>query len=130
MNYAADMVSDQLADVMSVDDTYKFAARQLLPSLRERAEDNLSSLPIGFARSMVATELSSLLVYKEGLDYVERSMPKSSFAKVALDYAAQEEHIEKIIEQLEASGVECSAEAVELLRIGGARTAVSRSLKA
>lgn len=128
MNLAADQITEQVSDVLSEDEIYEFAARQLLPSLRERAGDRLRErVPVGFAKSMVATELSSMLVYREGLDYVERNIPRNKFAAVALQYAKEAEAVDAMVAQLENSGFENASTAAALLKAAGTRAALAKS---
>uniref|UniRef100_A0A7S2U2N6 Glutamate/phenylalanine/leucine/valine/L-tryptophan dehydrogenase C-terminal domain-containing protein n=1 Tax=Lotharella oceanica TaxID=641309 RepID=A0A7S2U2N6_9EUKA len=129
MNYSSDHISAQLTDCLDRQHILELASSALLPSLREKAGDRLGQLPPGYIINMVAKHLSSQLVYHEGLDYVERSIPQDKFALVAVQYAEETKRVWDMVDAVSKADIASGSkeEIVELLRLGGPRIAVSRS---
>jgi len=129
MNMSSDYISEQLPKVVEMKEITDLAANALLPSLRRRAKNQIHRLPEGYIINMVAKYLSSQMVYHEGLDYVERSIPRKKFAQVALQYFEETKRINEILDVVRDASLDSvdKEEILELLRIGGPRVAVSNS---
>ena len=81
-------------------------------------------VPEPYIKNAIASCLASKLVYQEGTQFVRS---QSNLAAVALEYLKQEGRVAALVEQLERSSDVPEAEKqamIELLRAGGARTAL------
>merc|ERR1712196_529346 len=83
--------------------------------------------PEASLHNLIASSLSSRIVYKEGLEFVAQ-ISDSALGEVALQYLTQEQRVNTLIEEVEASGVKHSEEIKELLLKGGIRAAVMPSI--
>lgn len=101
--------------------------KHLPKKLREVADERLiTRVPWAYVRNVVACMLSSRIVYKEGLAYVEK-LPDSRLAEIALRYVMEERAIRHLVEGVlgreELTGDE-RARAAELLQQAGVRAAL------
>jgi len=127
MNSTSDVIVHQLPETIDQTEILELAKSALLPSLRTKSGDKLKVVAKGYINNLVAKWLSSQLVYHEGLDYVQRSIPKNKLAEASLQYVEETKRIDKMIEKLRGHGIEEEKEIIELLSIGGPRVAVFKS---
>ena len=83
--------------------------------------------PEAYLHNLIASSLASRVVYKEGLEFVAQ-ISDGALGEVALQYLTQEQRVNELIGEVEASGVKHSAEIKELLLKGGIRAAVMPSI--
>lgn len=106
---------------------------QLPPSLFERygqndayptegAEGAQERLPWPYQKSCISSGLSSRLVYREGLAFVE-GLPDTTLSRFALTYLQQEPRVRLLARQVAASGLDFASDVSELLMRGGVRAA-------
>jgi len=79
-------------------------------------------LPWPYKKSTISSGLSSRLVYREGLAFVE-GLPQQQLAEFAFNYLQQERRVRELAKQVAAAGLPFSAEVEKLLLAGGVRAA-------
>ena len=83
-------------------------------------------LPWPYQKACISSGLSSRLVYREGLHFVE-ALPEAQLASFAFRYLTEERRVRSLAAQVASSGLGFSAEVEALLLRGGVRTAAEMS---
>jgi len=114
---------------LDYDEMLETLSQQHLPEsiLRLGGSRLKEKCPEAYLHNLIASSLSSRIVYKEGLEFVAQ-ISDSALGEVALQYLTQEQRVNTLIEEVEASGVKHSEEIKELLLKGGIRAAVMPSI--
>jgi glutamate dehydrogenase len=99
--------------------------REYLPSvLFATAGDSVfTRVPADYLTRVIASSLSSRIVYREGLEWFEH-MPDDAIAQLAMQYLQQEGQIKRLVEQVNRSALPDREIISGLLREGGTRTAL------
>ena len=82
----------------------------------------VSKLPWPYQRACISSGLSSRLVYREGLSFVE-GLPEQTLSDFALTYLQQEPRVRLLAKQVASSGLSFASEVESLLLRGGIRAA-------
>ena len=101
-------------------------AKAHLPAkLLELGLDHLEErIPEAYLRNVIGKSLASHIVYKEGLEFISY-VSDDTLGDVTLRYLAEEDSIEALVREVEASGMEHAAKIKALLLKGGVRAAVT-----
>lgn len=125
-----DAVSNTLGEMAEAD---RLLARRLVreylpPVLLERSgEQVFERIPAPYLNQVIASALSSKIVYREGLDWFEH-MPDQSTAALAVHYLRQETETQHLVEEIEGSTLAGRERIAELLREGGTGAALRKAL--
>ena len=93
----------------------------LPPILREVAGSRLHQGPLDYRQRIVACSLSSKIVYREGITYLE-DLPNEALCELVLTYLRGESVVRELIEEIKNSELSSSDKLIRLLEYGGART--------
>merc|ERR1712136_555044 len=103
----------------------QFFTEQHLPQkLSEKAAGQVDRIPLDYLRNAFASCLSSKLVYREGINFIE-SQPLDSIAQLSLRYFSAEKSVERLLEKVGGSNTLADADreqVMRLLRRGGVRS--------
>jgi len=105
-------------DVISVDDRRRLVIDSLPKKLVEVAGDRLDDLPEAYTRAMLASSLSSRMVYSEGVEFVD-SLSNAQLKQAAGNYLARTDLLSEILSEVENSELPNRKSIAELIRIGG-----------
>jgi len=95
----------------------------------ESAGDNVfTRVPADYLTRVVASSLSSRIVYREGLECFEH-MPDDAIAQLALQSLRQEGKIKRLVEQVSSSALPDREVIARLLQEGGTRTALRNRIE-
>lgn len=125
-----DALTDALADVQPEDPLFQ----ELLPLVKgalpkkliQVAGDRISTrFPVQYQRNAIAKMLASMLVYKEGIHFVE-IQPQDRMAERAIEYYRHHCRIQQVLQELQGDNHEISGEMrvllTDIIARGGART--------
>jgi glutamate dehydrogenase len=87
-----------------------------------------SRVPSDYLTRVIASTLSSRIIYREGLEWFE-NMPDHAIARLALQYLRQEGQIKRLVEQINRSALPDREIIAKLLREGGTRTALRNQME-
>lgn len=128
INAVTDAITDALEDKGPgdplFDDMVSVIKLNLPNKLSELAWDRVATqLPLQYQRNAIASTLASRLVYKEGIHFVE-ALDSRDMAKFAFKHHVVSRDIDDLARRIEENNndKDAIAEALELLREGGART--------
>ncbi|MCA9776733.1 MAG: hypothetical protein KC800_08460, partial [Candidatus Eremiobacteraeota bacterium] len=93
----------------------------LPPILKEVAGDRFHQVPLDYRQRIVACSLSSKIVYREGITYLE-DLPNEALCELVLTYLRGESVVRELIEEVKGSALSSSDKLIRLLEYGGART--------
>ena len=99
------------------------AAAHLPATLIEAAGPGLRRLPLAYRDRIVAARLSSRIVYREGVEFVDR-VPEDRLGRFCVEYFRVEQEAEGLVNQVIESRLPGAPRIAELLRAGGARAAL------
>jgi glutamate dehydrogenase len=112
---SVDPLSEQHGGTLEVFQSY------LPPLLRDLAGNRLHQVPLDYRQRIVACSLSSKIVYREGITYLE-DLPNEAMRELALTYLRGESVVRELIDEVKESDLQSSEKLVQLLEYGGART--------
>ena len=98
--------------------------RHVPPILFEVAGDRVfERVPSDYVNSAIAAVLAGMIVYREGLSYLE-SMSPEALADLAFRYLRQEQETGRLVAQVGGSALADRERIAELLRAGGTGAAL------
>ena len=100
------------------------AAAHLPSTLVEAAGPGLKRLPRAYRDRTVAARLASRIVYREGVEFVDR-VPEDRLGQFCIEYFRVEQEAEGLVTQVVDAGLPGAQRIAELLRAGGARAALT-----
>lgn len=123
-----DAITDALADVQPEDALFK----ELLPLIRDNLPKKLADVagdrisdrfPVQYQRNAIASNLASMIVYKEGIHVIE-SQPDQRIAERAFLYYRADKAIQSVVASFQplSNDSKEAAVIVDVLKRGGART--------
>lgn len=129
INRADAAIRGFLANMERGDEVYRsllplFTEQHLPQKLSEKAAGQVDRIPLDYLRNAFASCLSSKLVYREGINFIE-SQPLDSIAQLSLRYFSAEKSVERLLEKVGGSNTLADADreqVMRLLRRGGVRS--------
>lgn len=129
INRANDAIAHELKSRPVNDEMRKRLCREHAPKkLIEVVGDRLATdLPDAYVRQLLSATLSSRMVYKEGVEWINAQSESTlgAFSKMYLD---KSDRIEEILREIEDSDLSGKADVLQLLRASGVRTAMELGL--
>jgi glutamate dehydrogenase len=128
---ATDAIAQSIHPLQDQDDALaRDLVREYLPPvLLETAGDSVfTRVPSDYLTRVIASTLSSRIVYREGLEWFEH-MPDQAIAQLAIQYLRQEGQIKRLVEQVNRSVLPDREIIAGLLREGGTRTALRNQME-
>jgi hypothetical protein len=127
INKVTDAINTHLQGTKPGDEKFEEvfpAVFDTLPNhLKEIAGDRVRThFPLEYQHAAIACVLANRLVYNEGINFVE-AQPDAWVAERAIEYYKAQKRINKLLEDSETSP-EAKTEMLDLIRRGGARTAL------
>ncbi|MES2614442.1 MAG: NAD-glutamate dehydrogenase domain-containing protein [Bdellovibrionota bacterium] len=132
INFAKDILLEKLntlSDAQLEESKFKYVLFKHCPSIlvEKYKERILTRLPRAHKIAILSAHMASHLVYKEGLNWLDSMHPDQIF-KIALDYMDAERTVEKMVKEIEVSGLSFKNEISEILRYAGAKHLASIGL--
>ena len=125
INRATDAIT-QVIETMEEKDqtlTHRLVTEHLPPILNETADNIFKRIPIAFLTRIIASELASRIVYREGLDWFEQ-MPEKAIGELAIRYLRAEDTMKQLVTEIKNSTLPNRERIADLLDEGGVAAAL------
>ncbi len=125
INRATDAIT-QVIETMEEKDlvlTHRLVKEHLPPVLTETVDNLFNRIPIAFLTRIIASELASRIVYREGIDWFEQ-MSEKAIAELAVRYLRAEDAMKQLVIEIENSTLPNRERIAELLNGGGVAAAL------